>query len=90
MIKKENMYANYNTKNTTPTTGDNAIKGVKNFLKSKKLSEEDLLKILKDYNRDESQLPMYHMTDEYLIQTVSEAIQKDFGKFVKWFKKTYK
>lgn len=66
-----------------PTTGANAVKGIVNFLKGKGLHEDDLDLVTAKYCREFN-----------LVDTTREDrynyIQKDFGKFVKWFKKTYK
>lgn len=80
--QKQHMYANYNKKNTTPTTGDNAIKGVKTFLEKQKL-EKDWEIITAEYYREE-------FGPDSTREERCNYIQKDFGKFVKWFKKTYK
>lgn len=77
------MYKNQNSGNKKPTTGDNAVKGVKNFLKGQKLEEDDFLTVLKSY--------FMELGLEYFsIEVMCDTIQKDFSKFVKWFKKTYK
>lgn len=86
-MKQENMYANYNKKNTTPTTGPNAVNGVFNFLKGQKLGQEEIDNIIIKYNNEE--IGINKETENLKEETCGE-IQKDFGKFVKWFKKTYK
>lgn len=66
------------------TTGDAAIKGVRNFINkydSNLLVEEVCFK----YCQDEQLMIL--ATETTLI---CEDIQKDFGKFVKWFRKMQK
>ena len=66
-----------------PTTGDNAVKGVKNFLRGK-INEEDFEILLDRYNNQELKIKLID------FEGICEEIQKDFGKFVKWFKDNYK
>lgn len=81
--KMDNKYNDF--KDKKPTTGDNAVKGVTNFLIKSKMDKEDLDVIQALYAKE---IDMNQ--DEVTRENVSEEIQKDFGKFVKWFKKTYK
>lgn len=85
--EKQQMYANYNTKNTTPTTGPNAVNGVFKFLKGQKLEQEEIDNIIIKYNNEEIGISK---EVENIKEETCNQIQKDFGKFVKWFKKTYK
>lgn len=84
---KTHMYKNQNSGTKKPTTGENAIKGVKNFLKGRKnIEEEDFTVIINRYNDEE--IKIGHGI-ERLGEEICNEIQKDFSKFVKWFKKTY-
>lgn len=73
----------------SPTTGANAVKGVINFLKGKGLDEDDLGPVTRKYNSDIMSIS-FSLEDKTPVEQVfCNEIQKDFGKFVKWFKENY-
>lgn len=71
-------------KNKGNSTGQAAIKGVFNFLKGKKNIEED------DYDLITARYCRENDLNDTTREDRCNYIQKDFGKFVKWFKTTYK
>lgn len=86
IVEKNKDLGNFKKKN--PSRGIVAVKGVQNYLKGK--SSTNFETVIRDYNRDVLQLPMYHVADEQLEIELCTEIQKDFGAFIKWFKETYK
>lgn len=73
----------YKNKPKAPTTGMNAVKGVQNFLKGK-VDEEDFDVIILRFAKENLNY------DEIDNIGICNEIQKDFSRFVVWFKKTYK
>lgn len=71
-----------------PTTGKNAVNGILNFIKGKGLHEDDLDVVLAKYRLQE--LILVNKDSQSLEREfICSEIQKDFGKFVKWFKENY-
>lgn len=89
-ILKKNGIKRDGSKIKPPTTGENAVRGVKNFLKGK-VDEEDFNVIIGRYS-DELKMPDVSISTpvDVVIISICNEIQKDFSRFVVWFKKTYK
>ena len=71
-------------KSKGPTTGDNAVRGVTNYIVKRGLDKDDLDTVLTKCLREH--IKSKGMFDRIVICNI---IQEDFGAFVKWFKTNY-